>query len=261
MQQCQWLREHEIKHICGQFFQDMSGMFPLDQTVEQAKEACAKVHDQGLRYASFNASGDLMVKEGLQKEIDLACHQIDMASIYQPKVIVIFAGWQNRNDDAVYQQVSQSLKKIARHAAQYGLTLALENHGGLTTTPQQVDRIIQGIDEPNVGVNYDPANFEMYGTDPLEALKQLQSPIVFTHFKSVMKDKQGKKVYCRLKDGYIDFAPIIDLLHQRDYDGFWAIEYEEPADVCQGSEDDLYALKHLLATRGKDSRQPQQTAS
>ena len=99
------------------------------------------------------------------------------------------------------------MKQVSQYAAKHNLTVALENHGGPTATAEQVNRILDGVDEPNIGVNYDPANFLMYGADPFDALKKLSHPIVFTHFKSLRKVK-GKKEYCRIKDGVILFKGV-----------------------------------------------------
>lgn len=247
---CQWLRDHGMRYICGQFFQesfkDASGLFPPDITQPQIDQALALVGRYGLKYATFNVTGDFMVRQGLDAEIALCCHQIDLAAKFKPEFIVVFAGWVDRNDAPVYTQVAQALKTVSRHARQYGIKIALENHGGLTTTAAQIDRILGAVDEPNLGVNYDPANFEMYGVDPLQALQQLHSKVVFTHFKSVKRRADGKKVYCRLREGYIDYRPIIAELRKRGYESFWTIEYEEPKDVFEGSADDLKDLRDLL---------------
>jgi sugar phosphate isomerase/epimerase len=84
----------------------------------------------------------------------------------------------------------------------------------------------------------------MYGVEPLEALKKIKHQIVFTHFKS-LKHVGSKKIYCRLSEGEIDYLPILKQL-SKTYNGFYAIEYEETADVFEGSENDLKTLKELI---------------
>jgi len=242
--QCQWLKKMGISHICGQCFADAKGLFDPNITDKQIAEAKKLVASYDLKYASFNGDGDFMVEKDVEKEIDLCCRRIDIAAKFEPQVIIVFAGWQPRTDDAVYTQVALALKQVAQHAAKYKLTVALENHGGLTTTPEQVNRILDKVGEKNIGVNYDPANFLMYGQDPLAALKNIKHPIVFTHFKSVKK-VDGKKVYCRISEGEIDYVPIFR--HLKDtYNGFYALEYEEISDVFAGSEDDYKTLTNIL---------------
>jgi len=220
-------------------------MFDSQMSDTQIADALKLVQSFGLSYASFNADGDFMVADRIQDQIDLCCRMIDRAAKFHPKVIIVFAGWQPIAGDGIYNQVSAALKQVARHAAKYNLPVALENHGGLTARAEQINRILAGVGEDNIGVNYDPANFYMYGEDPLKELNALKYPLFFTHFKSV-KIVGGKKVYCRLKEGLINYIPILQAVGQR-YKGFYALEYEETSDVLVGSQDDLASLTGLLA--------------
>jgi sugar phosphate isomerase/epimerase len=244
---CQWLKDHGFRYICGQFA-PFKGMLDLAISDEDIARTMNVVKSFGLGYASFNANGDFMVETGIEDQIEESCRSIDVAAKFHPTVLIVFVGWQPRSDPAVYTQVSSALKKVARHAAKYNLPVALENHGGLTATAEQINRILDAVDEPNIGNNYDPANFLMHGADPLDALKKLKHPLFFTHFKSV-KHVNGKKVYCRLSEGEIDYVPILEIL-KKTYKGIYAIEYEEPSDVFAGSEDDYRTLKKLLQKAG-----------
>ncbi len=241
---CQWLQDHGVKHICNFFSAELKGATDPAISDDGITKLARQIKSFGLEHASFNADGDFMVLKGTDDQIAMCCKLIDKAAKFKPQVIIVFAGWQPREDDAVYGQVSSALKQVARHAAKYNLTVALENHGGLTRTAEQINRILAHVKEPNIGVNYDPANFLMYGEDPYDALQELKHPIVYTHFKSVKKVKR-KKVYCRLSEGMIDYLPILKFLDKK-YSGFYAIEYEEPADVFTGSEEDLATLKDWL---------------
>ena len=246
VEQCKWLKNMGIEHICGQFFENMNGLFAPTITDQQITQSLLLVKKSALKYASFNANGDFSVENNVIDQIALSCNEIDKASKFDPKVIIVFAGWQDRDDGAVYEQVSNALKQVAKHAARYGLTVALENHGGLTATAAQINRILDKVDEPNIGINYDPANFLMYGADPLQSLQELKHPVVFTHFKS-LKYIDAKKEYCRLSEGVIDYPPILKQLEAMHYSGFYALEYEDPSDVFDGSESDLKSLKKLLS--------------
>jgi len=247
-EQCKWLKGAGINYICGQCYAGAKGLFDQNISDQEIIEAKKFVDSFGLSYASFNADGDFMVEKDVAKEIDLCCSRIDIGAKFEPKVIIVFAGWQQRTDDGVYKQVSSALKQVAQHAAKYKLKLALENHGGLTTTAEQINRILDDVKEPNIGVNYDPANFYMYGQDPYKALLDLRHPVIFTHLKSVKK-VDGKKVYCRVSEGEIDDVPIFRHL-KKTYDGFYGLEYEEPSDVFAGSDDDFKTLKNLIQKLG-----------
>jgi sugar phosphate isomerase/epimerase len=244
---CQWLRDHGIRYICGQFA-PFKGMFNLSISDAEILDAMTVVKSYGLSYGSFNINGDFMVEKGIEDQIAESCQSIDVAAKFHPKVLIVFAGWQPRNDPAVYVQVGEALKQVAKHAAKYDLPVALENHGGLTATAEQINRILDQVNEPNIGNNYDPANFLMYDVDPLDALKKLKHPLYFTHFKSV-KHVGGKKVYCRLGEGEIDYVPILEVL-KKTYKGIYGLEYEELSDVFAGSEEDFNTLKNFMKKAG-----------
>lgn len=243
--QCRWLKKMGIGYICGQCFAEATGLFDPEISDTEIARARELVEGYGLRYASFNGDGDFMVEKHVDKEIAACCRRIDVAAQFRPEVIIVFAGWQARDDGAVYDQVSAALRQVAEHAATYKLTVALENHGGLTRTPEQINRLLDKVRLDNIGVNYDPANFRMYGQDPLEALDALRHRIVFTHLKS-LRTVGGKRSYCRVSEGEIDYLPILKRL-QQSYTGFYGLEYEDTSDVIAGSEDDFKTLNELLA--------------
>lgn len=242
-EQCDWLEKMGIKYIsmqcqCGP---DMPGLLSPKITPAEASELRRKLGLLGLAVASVNGDGDYMVSDNVDAEIATTMHRLSIAAALGAKVLIVFAGWQPREDSAVYDQVAGVIKTVAQEAKKSGITVALENHGGLTATIEQCNRILAAVNEPNVGLNYDPANFLMYGQEPLDALKRIEHPVVFTHLKSLKATAGGKKEYCRLDDGVIDYTPIMEKL-LAEYDGFFGLEYEETADAFAGSEADY---KHL----------------
>ncbi|MFI4911963.1 MAG: sugar phosphate isomerase/epimerase family protein [Sedimentisphaeraceae bacterium JB056] len=241
--QCQWLKHNNIDFICGQLF-DSPGLFSPKLSKEKLLQKLDIANKYNLKFASFNVNGDFTVDQNIDKEIEICKNDIKKASLFSPQIIIVFAGWQERTDEAVFDQISDSLQEIADYASEFGIKVALENHGGLTTTPQQINRILDKVHSNNIGLNYDPANFLMYAQDPLKALNTIDHPIFFTHFKS-LKLVNGAKEYCRINEGEIDYKPILDAISHR-YSGFYGLEYEETTDVFEGSQDDLNTLKQLL---------------
>lgn len=223
---------------------NMPGLLPVDISRADLADLRRKLDSFGLNVASFNGDGDYMADD-VDAEIAVTMERLKIAATLGSGVLIVFAGWQNKDDQAIYDQVSQAIKTVAQEAAQRGITVALENHGGLTGSIEQCNRILAGINESNVGLNYDPANFLMYDQNPLEALDRLEYPIVFTHLKSLKINSNGSKEYCRINDGVIDYRPIVKRLLVG-YDGFYGLEYEEPADVFEGTLDDLKSLRNIL---------------
>ena len=146
-----------------------------------------------------------------------------------------------------FARVSNRLRELGQQAAEFGLTVIVENHGGLMATSADCLRLFGAIGMDNVKLNYDAANFIHYGgEDALTALKATRDIIGFTHLKNVSENGFQKGVFCRVKDGVIDYRPILAEL-KTFYSGCLCLEYEKPEDVMEGTADDLAALKQLKA--------------
>ena len=52
------------------------------------------------------------------------------------------------------------MKPACEYAGKFGITLGIENHGGITARAPAVLEILHRVDSPYAGVNLDIANFE-----------------------------------------------------------------------------------------------------
>ena len=146
-----------------------------------------------------------------------------------------------------FADVTGKLQLLGKKAADYGLTVIVENHGGLMADSSDCLRLFETVGMDNVKLNYDAANFLHYGgEDALAALKATRDIIGFTHLKNVTESGFGKGKFCRVADGVIDYAAILKELSSF-YNGCLCLEYEEPSDVVQGTSDDLAALKQIIS--------------
>jgi len=77
--------------------------------------------------------------------------------------------------------VREMVRRIADHAAANGQTFTLET--GQESAPVLLDFLL-GVNRPNLGINFDPANMILYGTgDPIEAWHKLAPWVISTHAK------------------------------------------------------------------------------
>lgn len=246
---CAWLAGHGLGQVCGQFHAGEPGLLDPGLTAVELSVAAATARRHHLAWASVNAGGDFMVETGLDAEIARACADVARAAALRPRTIIVFAGWQPRTGPAVEAQIAAALRAVCACAAGFGLAVALENHGGPTTTAAQVNRLLDRVGAANLAVNVDAANVLFYGQDPLAFLRELRHPVGFTHCKSV-RYAAGRPAYCRLRDGVIDYRPLLAQLAEAGYAGTHAIEYEDAADIEAGAADDLATLRALLAEVG-----------
>lgn len=142
----------------------------------------------------------------------------------------------------------ESIKACLPYAKERGITLILENHykDDFWTYPefaQKADvfcKLVDRIDHPNFGVNYDPSNTYIAGEDPLDLLKRVSHRVVTMHasdrylaegtLEDLRKEEGGSIGYARrLRHGEIgkglnDYDAIFTELKRVGFDGWISIE-------------------------------------
>jgi sugar phosphate isomerase/epimerase len=115
-------------------------------------------------------------------------------------------------------------------AEECGVILALENHWGLTGTPQGLLRIADSITSPWLGVLMDTGNFL---EEPYDKLKQIAAKTVFVQ----AKDYPGGGEWYTLD---LDYKRIAGILAEVNYHGYVSLEME-------GREDPDIAMPKCIA--------------
>lgn len=236
-----------IKRIEGHLHPDVPKHFRLDMKKEELNNILELAHRKGIRFICLATCNDFTVeKRKLEKEIKWVKDVINFAEKIGVKLVRVFAGFIKREyfDEEKLIQLKEAFEEVASFAFPKGISLAIENHGGITTTVEDLERIFSVIDSLNVGLNYDPANFFYYGEDPIKALEAFKDKIIYAHLKDV-KIINGKKEYCAIGDGVIDWKILLPAL-ERYYEGPVAIEYERASDVVEGTKKSLIALSKWI---------------
>ncbi|MEA3403959.1 MAG: sugar phosphate isomerase/epimerase family protein [Armatimonadota bacterium] len=220
----------------------------------QVEEMVRQASDTGVTVVAL-AGGNNFAAEDLASEIASVKRQIDMTAMARAQVLRIFAGWigPSQFTDETFHRISGAMEEVGEYGAEQGVMVAVENHGGITATGAQCRRLLAeaaaGIPVTRVnkplGLNYDPANFRHAGEDALAALMVAGDLINYSHWKDVRYEGDEPQ-YCAVGEGVIDWAPIVEMLLRSDFDGYWAIEYEEPSDVERGTRESLEHLRGLL---------------
>ncbi|HXG47928.1 MAG TPA: sugar phosphate isomerase/epimerase family protein [Methylomirabilota bacterium] len=116
------------------------------------------------------------------------------------------------------------IEKCLPRAAECGVILALENHWGLTRTPEGVLRILNAIPSPWLGALIDTGNFL---EDPYAKLEMMAPKTVFVQAKTYF----GGGEWYTLD---LDYPRIARILRAVNYAGYVSLEMEgkEPADTA-----------------------------
>jgi sugar phosphate isomerase/epimerase len=215
--------------------------FPKEITTEYLLSLKARTHRLGLSISGTAIGNDFCLPEGEARQAQLSeCREwIDYAAIMGAPAIRIFAGKVPRGDseEAAIERCAAGINECLQYAAKRGVFLALENHGGITATPDQMLKIIAAVDDsPWFGVNFDSGNFRT--DDPYRDLARIAPYAVNAQIKTAVTIDGQKQP--------ADLKRIIDILKAADYRGYVALEYEEREDPFTNIPRHLAELTELI---------------
>jgi len=160
-------------------------------------------------------------------ELRLQC--LDMAEALGASTMVIFPHMrpdEDTPDDAWPDAVVKDLQETAERAAERGITVALETEKPCYgASGQSMARLLDEIDRPNCGANWDPANhFNYNGESFRPGYEALGDRIVHVHVKDAAIDDEGKRRVVPPGEGAVDWQGQVEALVADGYDGLMVIE-------------------------------------
>jgi sugar phosphate isomerase/epimerase len=176
----------------------------------------------------------------LREQIDLVKRGTENISLLGGKTLRIFAGTLEKGDtvDRVRPQVLSAIQETCDHAAKFGVYLALENHGGITATAEQILAIVTAVKHDWFGVNLDTGNF--HTADPYGDLARLAPYSVTVQMKTEVEAAGRPKEPANL-------GRVFDILRAAHYRGYVALEYEAAEDPMIAVPRYLKQMQMLIA--------------
>ena len=217
---------------------------------QMADESPAYVN--GLKKAAFRNGLDLVMLSihqdfvdpdpaARQKDVDHTKRCIDLASALGIPCIRLNSGRWNtiasfddlmkvkgdepplpgHTDDEAFKWCIESIEACLPAAERAGVMLALENHWGLTTRPENLLRIYNAVRSPWLGINLDTGNFP---SDPYAGIEKLAPHAVIVQAKTYY----GGGEWYTLD---LDYPHIAGILRSAGFHGYVSLEMEgkEPA--------------------------------
>lgn len=137
----------------------------------------------------------------------------------------------------------EQIAHVAPVAEDFGILYCLENVGrGCGQSADHLQRLVEGIDFPSVGVYYDIGNATAFGFDPVEEIYQLGDSIHAVH----VKEREGD----RLGEGIVDVRGSLEALMEIGYDDWLILETAPTDDPSAAAEYNLNWLQDLLEDIG-----------
>jgi len=175
----------------------------------------------------------------LKAELAMVKAWVEHTSRLGGKTIRIFAGNVAKGDteENARDRAVATIQEACDHAAKYGIYLALENHGGITGTADQLLAIVKAVKHDAFGVNLDTGNF--HTADPYADLERIAPYAVVCQIKTEVQPT-GKGVQ------EADLKRLLDILRKANYRGYVALEYEAKEDAKVAVPRHLATLKRLI---------------
>ncbi len=134
----------------------------------------------------------------------------------------IFAGSLPKGDtlEEAQKRVVAAMNECCEVAEKHGVMLALENHGGITDTPEHLLELVRPVKSKWLGVNIDTGNFRT--PDPYADIAKIAPYGVVSQVKTEVSP--GGKTQ------EADLARVVKILKDANFHGYVALEYEAKED-------------------------------
>jgi sugar phosphate isomerase/epimerase len=217
--------------------------FPKEVTPAYLNALKAQTHRLGLDISGTAIGNDFCVVDGpaRDEQLQLCRDWIDYSAALGAPAIRIFAGKvpKGETEEKAVERCVAGIEKSLEYAAEKGVALALENHGGITATPAQLLGIVKKVKpSPWFGINFDSGNFRT--ADPYADLEQIAPYAINAQVKvSVSRGEEAKKEPA-------DLGRVVEILKAAKYRGYLALEYEEAEDPWENIPGLIKTLRGLI---------------
>jgi sugar phosphate isomerase/epimerase len=240
----------------------------LDWDATARARLLERVEKHGLHVASLagytNFTGDLEHADIPNREFQIG-HVAALAKMAQDLgcgLIRIFTGYENpaASLNAQTGLVVQALRECSRRAAEFGVTVGVQNHHDIACGFESLHDLIQEVGEPNCRAMFDAWAPALHGVDIRAAARKMADMTVYTttanyqlrpryryHPGLVNYEKQLPALQAvPMDEGFIDYAPFLRALEAGGFRGPVAYEMCSPLRDGGSIENlDAYARKFL----------------
>lgn len=196
-------------------------------------------HLRGVTVTGGAVRNDFCSPDAVRASLDHVRTWIDFYALLGAPVIRIFAGDPVPGEPiaATLERCAAACSEACRHAADRGVMLALENHGGVTARADDLLEIVRRVDSPAFGINFDSGNFTECD-DPYAELEAIAPYAVNAQIKVEM--------HPRGRPEKADLGRVLGILRRAGYSGWAVLEYEAAAPPLEAIPGWLDALRPLV---------------
>lgn len=213
--------------------------FPRDVDDRYVLSLRRHCHLRGITVTGGAVRNDFCNPDAVQASLDHVRTWIDFYALLGAPVIRIFAGDPVPGEPmaATLERCAAACTEACRHAAERGVMLALENHGGVTARAADLLEIVRRVDSPAFGINLDSGNF----TDTLDPYAELEAIAPYAVNAQIKVE-----MHPRGRAEPADLGRVLGILRRAGYSGWAVLEYEAAAPPLEAIPGWLDTLRPLV---------------
>jgi len=213
-------------------------------------------------YTDFTIGSDRLDIPTREMQVLYVTQLARLAATLGCKLVRVFTGYSRPNVgyDQAWNWCVESLKESARRAADFGVTLALQNHHDTAAHFESFADLLDDVNEPNCQAAFDAWSPALHGSDLVAAVQRLGSRIVHTTVADYVRRSRFSYVpnlvnyvsepdairAVPMGEGFIDYRSFFGALRSVGFQGAVAYEMCSPLRGGGGEENlDRYARQFL----------------
>ncbi len=189
---------------------------------EHAAELREKASRYGLSLLAMEAATNLAQPENRARLVAA----FDLAREAGIPVVTTGSSGKARDEESLQQAIGW-IRELAAAAGERGVRYAVKPHvGSAVYNTETALRLVEAVDHPALGLNYDPTHLIREGDDPVEAARRLGPHIIHVHIRDVgsRDPRMGPPEVQIAGRGILDLPAILRTLWEVGYRGALDLE-------------------------------------
>ncbi|MEO6136325.1 MAG: sugar phosphate isomerase/epimerase family protein [Ginsengibacter sp.] len=189
-----------------------------------------RAEDKNIKIVNLGSSAQMHHPKGPERDkyMDEAKRFIGLAQQLNCPYIRVFPNIfpEGPEREEVTHLMVTALQELGNYTKGTGVTVLLETHGELVQSAD-IEKIMQSVDHPDVGLVWDVVNmWSVTKEPPAQVYTRLKKYIHHTHIKDLVF-ANGKEEYVLLGKGTTPIFEAIDLLAKDKFKGYFSFEWEK----------------------------------
>ncbi len=163
------------------------------------------------------------VEADLERRIDATKSAMTLAYELGCNVVVNKIGRvPEDSEDSAWTTMVQALSDLGSFSHKAGAWLAAQTGSEKGST---LKSLINALPPHCLGIDFDPGDFVIHGYSPTEAMKVLSEHVMNFRARDAVSDLSlGRGIEVQLGRGSVDWAALLGLLEENNYNGFLTVE-------------------------------------